>query len=253
MNNIEQLISLYHTASKHSNYQVLPVRLSKIIPDKHISVTTRFEPERLHFILNNVEIKNKNILDIGGNTGFFTFELLEHGAKNIHYYEGNIAHANFVMLASKVLKNEHKIKITNEYYSFEKAENEIYDIILLLNVLHHVGDDYGNSEIKIEHAKNQVLNQLNVLAYKTSTLILQLGFNWKGSIKHSLFQNGTKKEMIDYITEGTKDYWQIEKIGIAEKSTNTINYQTLNARNIQRDDILGEFLNRPIFILKSLK
>lgn len=35
--------------------------------------------------------EGKSVLDIGGNSGFFTFELIEKGAKKIHYYEGNKA------------------------------------------------------------------------------------------------------------------------------------------------------------------
>lgn len=41
-------------------------------------------------------------------------------------------------------------------------------------------------------------------------------------------------------------------VGIAQRSEGgLIEYIELNDENIKRDDSLGEFLNRPIFVLKS--
>ena len=57
--------------------------------------------------------------------------------------------------------------------------------------------------------------------------------------------------MIDFVKEGIKNLWDIIDIGIAEKNNNSIEYHKLNKNNIERDDSLGEFLNRPIFIFKS--
>ena len=84
-------------------------------------------------------------------------------------------------------------------------------------------------------------------------MVFQLGFNWKGNRNLGLFENGSKVELIDFIAEGVKNYWTIEKIGIAEAANNSIEYCDLNDNNIIRNDKIGEFLNRPIFILKSLK
>ena len=66
-----------------------------------------------------------------------------------------------------------------------------------------------------------------------------------------LFENGTKKELIDYILSGTKNDWEINYIGIAQSFQQKIQYCDLNDINIERNDDLGEFLNRPIFIMKS--
>ena len=127
-----------------------------------------------------------------------------------------------------------------------------YDLVLLLNVLHHVGDDYGDKELLMGKAKENIIKQLNSLAKIAGTLVFQMGFNWKGNIQQCLFENGTKEEMISFIKEGTKDYWRILKIGIAELKNGTIEYCDLSKENICRWDHLGEFLNRPIFIMESL-
>jgi hypothetical protein len=59
--------------------------------------------------------------------------------------------------------------------------------------------------------------------------------------------------MINFISDGVKDFWSIDKIGIAKQSNKGIEYFHLNEDNIKRDDKMGEFLNRPLFILKSKK
>lgn len=253
MDKIDKLKKLYNLNSKHSNYQILPKQLYEILGEDEIKVRSRYENERLKYILENVDVKDKTLLDIGGNTGFFSLELLSRGAFSVHLYEGNKVHTDFVSLAANVFNIEDKIKITNNYFLFEaNSENRKYDIILLLNVLHHVGDDYGKDVISIEFAKQKIITQVNSLANITSILIFQLGFNWKGNRNLGLFKNGTKQEMIDFIATGVKDHWAIDKIGIADEIGNKIEYSDLNDSNRLRNDSLGEFLNRPIFILKSL-
>ncbi len=251
MNKREQLLELYAKTSKHSNYQVLSTKLSEIISGNEIQIQTRHEPERLSYILQNIDIQNKKIADIGGNSGFFSFELIEAGAQHVAYYEGNAAHAEFVHLAAQVLSVEDKITVINQYFTFDEEKSARYNIILLLNVLHHVGDDYGKQSISLEEAKKNIIYQLNSLAPKTEMMAFQLGFNWKGNRNLCLFENGTKAELIEFIQNGIKDYWEIKQIGIAEKSGDNILYNDLNSSNIERNNSLGEFLNRPLFILQS--
>lgn len=252
----KKLIELYCEKSKHSRYQIMPNRLKELIGDVDVNVNVRntYEYERLEYILKKIDIKDKRILDIGGNSGFFTFEMIENGAKFVHYYEGNKTHAEFVELASKLLKIENKIKISNEFFLFDYETNlnkDKYDITLLLNVLHHIGYDYGSVEISKDNAKKIIIQQLNNISAITKMLVFQLGFNWKGNRNLCLFENGTKSEMIDYILQGTNDNWELVYIGVAQSSGLKIQYCDLNDVNIKRNDKLGEFLNRPIFIMKS--
>lgn len=252
MTDINELVALYAENSKHSNYQILSSKLSVIIGNDNINVRTRYESERLEYILKNINIKGKSAVDIGGNSGYFSFELLERGLKDILFYEGNEAHAKFVSLASKFLEVQERIDVINKYFIFEdELVNQKCDIILLLNVLHHVGDDYGDSKISLEYAKNEIIRQLNNLADKTSILVFQLGFNWKGDSNLGLFENGTKAELINFIKEKTAMYWEILNIGIAVREADRIVYEELNEQNIERDNSLGEFLNRPLFVLRS--
>ena len=56
--------------------------------------------------------------------------------------------------------------------------------------------------------------------------------------------------MIELVRQLDAD-WAVQAIGIAERHDGRVVYRDLDARNIDRDDSLGEFLNRPLFILRS--
>ncbi len=252
-NQIKSLQELYSKTSKHSNYQILSKKLSLLIDKNNIIVKSRFEEERLNYILSRLEIKGKKILDIGCNTGFFTFELLEAGASLSVLYEGNPDHALFVKEAGKLLQYEDKLSVKDSYFTFKnELNNTTFDITLLLNVLHHAGDDYGENNLSIENAKKQIIDSINFFADKTDQLIFQLGFCWKGDRDLLLFDKGSKKEMIDFIKSGTEKNWRIEEIAVAENTNGKVEYKILNQINIERNDKMGEFLNRPLFIMKSL-
>jgi len=253
MDIIQELKTLYNKSSKHSNYQLLASSLCEYLDMQDMNISSRYEKERLDFILSELVIQNKIIMDIGGNTGYFTFELLNKGAKKIIYYEGNQVHSQFVRLGARLLNLENKISINNKYFNFCEKINEDIDIILLLNVLHHFGDEFGDKNITLDCAKNKIINALNNLANITKYLVFQMGFNWKGNKIFGFFANGSKKEMINFVKNGITNYWEIKQIGIAQKKNNVIKYINLNHENIARDDKLREFLNRPIFILKSIK
>lgn len=248
---IEHLKWLYTRTSKHSNYQILPDSLVGIIGDE-LPINSRYEKERLSYVEKRVNLRNKKVLDIGGNTGFFTIQSIMDGARELDYYEGNKTHAEFVETAADVLGLQQKIHVFPEYYDFEQNKKR-HDVIFNLNVLHHMGDDFDAGKNK-EQVKEDILDRINNMASMTDTMVFQLGFNWKGNPCEGLFDNGTKQEMIDYLENGTKNFWRISYIGIAIKEQDgKIIYKDVDKRNVRRDDALGEFLNRPIFIMESLK
>ncbi len=247
--NKNRLIELYQNTSKHSNYQILPTGLSAILSQNDVQTKSRFEKERLQFLTDNLDFNGKKILDIGGNTGYFSFESLEIGAKEVVYIEGNTPHADFVNEAKNILQKP--ITVKNEYLDFQTPIAEApFDIVLLFNVIHHLGDDYGEKSISVEKAKEKMIDCINYFIGKTNILVLQMGFCWKGDISQPLFENGTKEEMIDFVKTAIKDRWKIKTIGIAEEADKLTSYKSLNEENKRRQDRLGEFRNRPIFILE---
>jgi hypothetical protein len=59
--------------------------------------------------------------------------------------------------------------------------------------------------------------------------------------------------MEQFLLKGTEGYWNIISVGIAQKQDSSIIYQEMNESNNRRQDELGDFLNRPIFIMKAKK
>ena len=160
LESLEVINKLYNEVSKHSNYQILPNRLISITGIKNLNIQGRYEYQRLEYIKQKIQIKGMHILDIGGNTGFFSFEMIEQGAESVDYLEGNKVHAEFVSFASSILQVDDRINIVNKFYSFgfEKIERK-YDLVLLLNVLHHLGEDYGDKKISVNYAKIRIIEQ----------------------------------------------------------------------------------------------
>jgi 2-polyprenyl-3-methyl-5-hydroxy-6-metoxy-1,4-benzoquinol methylase len=247
-----KLTELYNRTSKHSNYQVLARPLQPFIKQDRLNIISRYEIERLDYILSRYTVKEKMIADIGGNTGFFTLECAVQGASTVLYFEGNDAHSEFVSEAACVLNVDKVVKVFIEYINFKDNFNHQVDVCFLLNVLHHIGDDYGNLALSREEAKNEILKSLSYMSHRSRILIFQLGFNWKGDENLPMFEHGTKAELIDFICKGIAEDWEILNIGIAEQTKSKVEYHDLNETNIQRDESLGEFLNRPLFIMRSL-
>jgi hypothetical protein len=250
--NIEKLKGLYQNTSKHSNYQILPNCLKPIISNDDLVINSRFEAERLKFLKSQFDFLEKKIIDIGGNTGYFSFQSIEEGASEVDYIEGNKEHAEFVKFAADDLKLN--INVFNKYLNFDD-ESEFSldaDVILLFNVIHHLGDDFGDQTISMEKAKKLMADSINYFQNKTDILVLQMGFCWKGNRNLLLFENGTKKEMIDFVKKATDKKWEVIAIGIGEEDQDGTIFNLLNEKNIDRNDSLGEFRNRPIFILKSI-
>lgn len=246
---IDRLNSSYNVISKHSQYQILPQCLAKFIDQRLLNTKSRAEQQRFDYIIQRLSLKGKSLIDIGANTGFFSFSAIDAGVKHVTSYEGNSAHAQFLSSATELLDLNNIVDVKNEYYSF--TDTKKYDVCFLLNVIHHLGDDYGDKFLRIEKAKEFMIQQLNKMSSICETLVLQIGFNWKGNIENCFFEKGTKQEMIEFIEKGTHGYWDIEYIGIAEISADGIVYNDISPSNLQRKDELGEFLNRPIFIMKS--
>lgn len=236
-------------SGKHAQYQILPVWLSTLLGGDTHAPSSRYEEERFAFISKYVDMQGKTFVDIGSNMGFFSFSALHAGAAHVTCYEGTAAHAEFMKDCSNLLGVQKKLEINSRYFTFVDEEVNV-DVAFLLNVLHHLGDDYGDPKLKIAQAKEEIITHLNSMHGKCRTLVFQLGFNWRGDRHLPLFKNGTKSELINYIIEHSQRFWNILQIGIAVNDEDgKIIYRPVDEHNIERYDEMGEFLNRPLFIM----
>jgi len=235
--------------SKHACYQEIPALLRPHLADSSLPALRRYEAARLRYMLDRIEVEDRSVLDIGSNGGFFALEMLRFGARRATAYEGSPDHAAFLQAARRTLGLEARLQVHPRYFDFEH-EHGHHDVGLLLNVLHHVGDDYGDTTLSVEGARREIARSLRRMREHCGTLVFQLGFNWKGNPRAGLFQHGTIDEMVAFVEAGIGHAWQIRHVGVAEHdATEGIVYRDLCDGNRHRKDELGEFLNRPIFVL----
>jgi hypothetical protein len=84
---------------------------------------------------------------------------------------------------------------------------------------------------------------------------LQLGFNWQGDVRLPLFAHGTKREMTNYVAELAGPKARIATIGIYNPNSQT--YEAVAADDTehalwQRMEGIGEFANRPLYLIESV-
>jgi len=253
MDSLARLRELYLHQSKHSSYQVLPKRLRAILDSDSLGTRSRHEESRLNFITDTLEIRDSTILDIGGNTGFFSVELLDRGAGSATLYEGNPAHAEFTRLSASVLGLSERLVVVNEYLDLPNLDmDKRFHLALLMNVLHHLGDDFGDPTLGVEEARTLIEKSLEGIARFSDYLVFQLGYCWKGNRDLPLFKSGTKQEQVDFTARAIRGHWEMIAIGIPELEGDRVFYRKPTPENMKRQDLLGEFLNRPLFIMKSL-
>jgi len=245
---VDKLAELVALKSKHSVYQLLHPLLQPLVSSEYQPLG-KHEVERQRYMAEHLSIEGRKILDIGANTGYFSFAAIEAEASKVVCFEGNAEHASFIENAANYLGVSDKILVKDEYFNFQNDEKERYDTTLCLNVLHHLGDDFGDPTLSLSAAKVEMINSLNRLAARTVRCWIQLGFNWKGNRHCPLFANGTKRELIDFVQQGTQGHWVIDRIAVVDPVSQR--YVDASPENLQRFDSLGEFLNRPLFLLTS--
>lgn len=249
------LAELYRERSKHSSYQRLHPLLEPLLGRGNEGLREalpegKLEAARQHWFSATLPLAGARVLDIGANTGYFSFGAIAAGAREVIAVEGNPEHAEFIRSAAAQLGLADRLRVQSGYYGFGDDEaGERFDIVYCLNVLHHLGDDFGERGLGLAQAKARMRDCLGHLAGVTSLLVLQTGFNWKGDRERPLYRRGLKAELIEHVREATADDWTIEETVVADPKWRR--YVPLDAHNVQRFDELGEFMNRPMFRLRS--
>jgi SAM-dependent methyltransferase len=244
------LRALYQRASKHSSYQQVHPWVAPLLGAAPDLPAGKLEAQRQRFFARHVDYAGARVLDIGANTGYFSFAAIEAGAADVQAYEGNPAHAEFVRSAAAQLGVADRLQVHARYFSFASSGAR-HDIGLCLNVLHHLGDDFGDRTLTIEQALRCMQDSLRAMADSVATLILQIGFNWKGDVRYPLFAGGEKTALVDFVLQGAAGAWSVAEIAVPDPATGA--YEALSSRNLARNDAVGEFRNRPLFVLRSCR
>lgn len=251
--NVNEIKKLF-TAGRGQYYQSFPEKIKEVLKLNSelykIDAVGHYEKERFSFIIKHVDFNNMKVLDIGANQGYFSFEAIGSGASKALIVEGRKDYTDFISKLSSIMGYD--ISVENSYLDFSKdLIDNYFSIIYNLNVIHHLGGDFGDSNLAKQQALKEMGKTFKYLHNKSKYMIFSMGFNWKGDESEPLFENGTKEELIKFVQNSIEYYYTVKAIGIAERNNSTIEYRLLSEDNINRDDSLGEFLNRPLFILES--
>ncbi len=239
---------LLQMVTKHSGYQEIHPALTAFV-DGGGDVAGKAESSRWEYMRRCMSFKGERVLDIGANTGFFSLSAaLEGEASSVIAWEGSPYHAEFLDRAVALLGLDGKVQVENKYYDFS-SENPRSDITLCLNVLHHLGDDFGDSGLTMRDAKAEMTRVLRDMAAMSRLMWLQVGFNWKGDRNQPLFDAGLKEELITFVSTATAGVWSVERVGVYNPEIR--GYEDVNDRLLARFDEIGEFMNRPLFLLRS--
>ncbi len=247
---VDKLFADLNAVSKHSHYQALHpmIHAQFDVPDSY-KPRKLLEAKRDDFVRSHVSFDGAKVVDIGANTGYFTLAAIDHGASHVDALEGNARHATFLHRCAKALGLSEKITVTNRYVNFSPYDLSDYDVALCYNVLHHLGDDFQSGTAKQDalHEMGQALR--NVVSHSKTT-VFQMGFNWKGDRALPLTTHGTKREILDFVTLSLDGIPLDMTVGLYDPQTEA--YQAQNDNNFARLDALGEFANRPLFIIKAI-
>lgn len=247
---LDDLRTLAVAQSKHADYQLLHPTVAALFGADVPSGRGRQEPERWAVMASQTPMRGRRVWDIGANTGYFTMAALAEGARRVVSQEGQRTHATFIADCAEALGVQERLEVRPAYCEFEPLTSaEPHDITLCLNVLHHLGDDFGRQDLDIGAALRAMRQALSALATHTHTLWLQLGFNWKGDVRHPLFHGGTKAEMMAFVHEACSDDWHTPQIWIYDAQARR--FEPPRPATWARMDTLGEFLNRPLIRLNS--
>lgn len=243
------LKDLYRQQSKHSNYQLVHPTVAALLGDTSDLPAGKLELERQTYFDRALPLLGARVLDIGANTGYFSFGALHSGARHVTCYEGNQEHAAFVAHCAEQAGLSDRLDMNACYFDFLAPITETFDVTYCLNVLHHLGDDFGDQSLSVEAAREQMLKSLRHMAGLTRVLVLQLGFNWKGDVRCPLFEGGEKAALIDFVAQGVGDSWVIEEVTVPNPVTRA--YEPISEDNLPRNNQIGEFMNRPLFKMRS--
>ena len=174
----------------------------------------QIKSHRMTYILNQINnrnIKNLKILDVGCGGGIICEPLARLGAKvtGIDFAPNNIK-------AAKIHSKKNKLKINYIYKDIEKSKlDEKFDVILMFEVLEHL----DNWKKTIKNIKKN-LNKDGIVIISTINR----------NLISKLFAINIAENILNWIPKGTHDYNKLIK---PEELKNTLSKENFHFNNIK--------------------
>jgi len=226
-------------------------QVTNAAPAKSITL----DPERAAFMCAHKSVAGQKVLDIGANQGYMSIEAALRGALSVDAFESNEIDGAFLSQAAMAFPELGALSAHALNYEFAQT-NTRWNYVVCLNVLHHVGRYFDGHISDMEQAKIAMGEHLQRLLLKGGCVWLQLGFNWQGDTLQPMFANGTKGEMTDFVEGLLGADAHIATVGIYSPDSHAYEAVALNDRAHplwQRMEGLGEFGNRPLYLIESVR
>jgi len=185
----------------------------------------QIKSHRMTYILdqvNNRDIRNLEILDVGCGGGIICEPLARLGAKvtGIDFAPNNIK-------AAKIHAKKNKLKIKYIYKDIEKSKlNEKFDVILMFEVLEHL----DNWKKTINNIKKN-LNKNGIIIISTINR----------NILSKLFAINIAENILNWIPKGTHDYNKLIKPEELKVTLSKENFTFNNITGLVFNPISGEW------------
>jgi SAM-dependent methyltransferase len=213
------------------------------------------DKERAAFMFDHQSSAGKSVLDIGANQGYMSIEAALRGARRVDAFESNAVDGAFLSQLSQRFVALQAVSAQTLNYEFEQDNNGRWDQVICLNVLHHVGRYFDGHVQDLSEAKTLMAEYLRRLLTPCGAVWLQLGFNWQGNTHQPMFMQGTKQEMTAFVRQMVGQHAKISTIGIYNPERQAYDEVTEGDWEHplwQRIDGLGEFANRPLYLIESV-
>lgn len=211
INHLKELLS-YH--GRHGLYQKLPPTLPKDIRDAFPERwDTRLDEERYNWIISNLDCKNKNILEIGANIGYFSSRFAHSCNCSVSAYEPDPQLFDVLSTIIRLSNLEDRISAHNTSITLDTIDAlPQFDIILNLNVIQHAGYDFENASISsLRDWRDYSVSFLHKLRSRSDYMIFQMGYQLWGFDREIC----NESDIINYTVSLLRDSgWRPEFCGV---------------------------------------
>ncbi|MGC3983327.1 MAG: class I SAM-dependent methyltransferase [Pseudorhodoferax sp.] len=198
----DSLLDLWHSTGKHGVYQQLPAFLVRDFGvTAPVDERWRGDRTRLDYLRTRIDFHGLRVVDIGANTGFFSLTLAHDDAAQVTAVEPDPANSAFLRAVAQHYGLGQMQTSSTPVTLDTVAALPASDLVLLLNVLHHAGDDFDRRHVPEPGALAAYMTEyLSRLARTTERMVFQLGYNWCGNKATPVFP-GVREPyaMLDYL------------------------------------------------------
>lgn len=214
----DELIDLLSTDSKHATYQMLPPCVE--LRDDRLTAlvgTERRDRRRYDWLSSHVGALQGTAVDIGANLGYFSFRILQDFDVAVIAYEPHRSHARAICVIRDLCGIErNRLAVTSRAVGLrEIATLPTSDLLIMLNVLHHAGEDFDRNLVTdLRQWRPYAIAYLSELRTRSRLLFFQMGYTWLG---HAGKLCGDD-EIIDFTASLlTEAKWRIRHCGVIHR------------------------------------